>query len=244
MRSDEPAGRRSQQQAPEVVVVVDDDPHILEMLATTLRFAGYVVRTATTGREALASASADPPDAMVLDVVLPDLDGFDVVRTLRRGGHDVPVLFLTARTATEDLVTGLTLGGDDYITKPFAVAEVIARLQTVLRRTRGRQDDDGVLRVADLELDDEAHRVHRAGTPIELSPTEYKLLRYLLVNTGRVLSKAQILDHVWQYDFGGEAAVVEKFVSNLRRKVDAVDPPLIHTVRGFGYTIRSDSKGA
>jgi two-component system OmpR family response regulator len=171
--------------------------------------------------------------------MLPDIDGFEVARELRRHGHRAPVLFLTARDGTDDKVTGLMLGGDDYVTKPFSVAEVIARVHVLLRRSRDGAADDNVLSYADLSMDEDTHQVRRAGRLIELSPTEYKLLRYLLINAGRVVSKAQILDRVWQYDFGGDAAVVEKFVSNLRRKVDVVEPPLLETVRGFGYVLRT-----
>jgi two-component system OmpR family response regulator len=218
------------------VLVVDDDPHLAEMLVTTLRFAGFQVASAASAAEALRAAVRFRPQLAVMDVMLPDLDGFEVVRRLRSGGHSFPVVFLTARDGTEDKITGLTVGGDDYVTKPFSIGEVIARLHAVLRRTHG--GDETVLRCADLELDQDAHQVRRGGRPVELSPTEYRLLRYLLLNSGRVVSKAQILDHVWHYDFGGDAGVVEKFVSNLRRKVDAEPPPLLHTVRGFGYTLR------
>jgi two-component system OmpR family response regulator len=219
------------------VLVVDDDPHLAELLVTTLRFAGFQVAAAASGGAALRAADEFAPQIAVLDVLLPDLDGFEVVRRLRSGGHAFPVVFLTARDGVEDKITGLALGGDDYVTKPFSIGEVIARLHAVLRRTRGGADET-VLRCADLEMDQDAHRVRRGGQLIELSPTEYRLLRYLLVNAGRVVSKAQILDQVWQYDFGGDAGVVEKFVSNLRRKIDAESPPLLHTVRGFGYALR------
>ncbi len=174
---------------------------------------------------------------IVLDVMLPDLDGFEVCRRLRGDGVDTPVLFLTARDGTEDTVRGLTLGGDDYVTKPFSLEEIVARVQALLRRT-GRAAPSSKLALADLEMDDDAHVVRRAGVRIDLSATEYKLLRHLLGNAGRVLSRAQILDHVWEYDFGGSAGVVETYVSYLRKKVDRFDPPLIHTVRGVGYTLR------
>jgi two-component system OmpR family response regulator len=219
------------------VLVVDDDPYISELLAVTLRFAGFDPVEAATGAEALRLIDEVDPKVIVLDVMLPDTDGFELARTLRRRGRHVPVLFLTARDATEDKITGLTLGGDDYITKPFSIGEVLARLQAVLRRS-GPLPTTNVLACGDLEMDEDAHLVTRGGRPLELTPTEYRLLRYLLLNAGRVLSKAQILDHVWQYDFGGEGAVVEKFVSTLRRKVDADGPPLVHTVRGFGYALR------
>ncbi|MHB1740253.1 MAG: response regulator transcription factor [Actinomycetes bacterium] len=220
------------------VLVVDDEPHITEVLATTLRFAGFTVGVAARGREALRMVESEPPDILVLDVMLPDLDGFAVCRRLREQGRDVPVLFLTARDAVDQRVAGLTLGGDDYVTKPFAVGEVVARIQAILRRCGSATSDHVVLRVADLELDEDAHEVRRGGHPIALSPTEFRLLRYLMVNAGRVLSKARIVDQVWEYDFGGDYAVVEKFISQLRAKVDTSDQPLLHTVRSVGYLIR------
>jgi two-component system, OmpR family, response regulator len=220
------------------VLVVDDDQHISELLVTTLRFAGFVAVAASGGADALRQVRDFEPEVVVLDVMLPDLDGFDVTRRIRQHGHRCPVLFLTARDATDDKVTGLMLGGDDYVTKPFSVAEVIVRVHAVLRRARGAAAAENVLRYADLQMDEDAHQVRRAGRLVELSPTEYRLLRYLMLNAGRVVSKTQILERVWQYDFGGDAAVVEKFISNLRRKVDVVEPPLLQTVRGFGYTLR------
>jgi two-component system OmpR family response regulator len=219
------------------VLVVDDDEHISELLATTLGLAGFTVAWALSGSEALRQVQRFRPWILVLDVMLPDLDGFEIVRRLREDGERMPVLFLTARDGIDDKLTGLTLGGDDYVTKPFSVAEVVVRVHALLRRARNGTLDP-VLRFADLEMDEEAHEVRRAGRSVELSPTEYKLLRYLLVNARRVMSKGQILDHVWQYNFGGDSGVVEKFVSNLRRKIDIEDPPLIHTVRGFGYCLR------
>ena len=180
------------------------------------------------------------PDLIVLDVMLPDLDGFEVCRRLRTAGSSTPVLFLTARDGTDDKVRGLTLGGDDYLVKPFSLEELVARIDAVLRRS-GLARNDSLIQYADLELDDDAHRVLRAGHEVSLSPTEFNLLRYLLVNAGRVLSKAQILDHVWQYDFGGDGGVVETYIGYLRRKVDTVDPRLIHTVRGVGYVLRTAS---
>jgi len=219
------------------LLVVDDDPHLAELLVTTLRFAGFEVASAGSGAAALRSVAEFQPAIVILDVMLPDIDGFAVIRRLRQNGHRFPVLFLTARTGTEDKIAGLTLGGDDYVTKPFSIGEVIARLEALLRRSQDAEPGT-VLRYADLELDQEAHQVLRAGRPIELSPTEYRLLRYLLLNAGRVVSKAQILEQVWQYDFGGDAGVVEKFVSNLRRKIDADGAPLLQTVRGFGYSLR------
>ncbi|RYV51258.1 response regulator transcription factor [Pengzhenrongella frigida] len=233
------------------LVVVDDEPNIRELLATSLRFAGFEVHAAGDGATALRLVKQVDPDLVVLDVMLPDMDGFTVTRRLREKGHHVPVVFLTARDDTSDKVTGLTVGGDDYVTKPFSLEEVVARIRAVLRRTRPGEDpeDDATLRYADLELDDDGHEVRRAGRTIDLSPTEFKLLRYLMLNAGRVLSKTQILDHVWQYDWGGDANIVESYISYLRRKIDApqvgadgVEGPsplaLIHTKRGVGYVLR------
>ncbi|MDQ0863541.1 two-component system OmpR family response regulator [Arthrobacter globiformis] len=227
------------------LLVVDDEPNIRELLSTSLRFAGFEVVSAGNGREALAAVEAHAPDLAVLDVMLPDMDGFTVTRRLRAAGKHFPVLFLTAKDDTEDKVTGLTVGGDDYVTKPFSLDEVVARIRAVLRRTQPMLDDDeAVIRVDDLELDDDAHEVRRGGKVIELSPTEFKLLRYLMLNPNRVLSKAQILDHVWEYDFNGDASIVESYISYLRRKVD-IDPDapaLIQTKRGVGYVLRTAEK--
>ncbi|OFI39206.1 DNA-binding response regulator [Arthrobacter sp. SW1] len=226
------------------LLVVDDEPNIRELLSTSLRFAGFDVVAAANGREALAAVEQHSPDLVVLDVMLPDMDGFTVTRRLRAAGKHFPVLFLTAKDDTEDKVTGLTVGGDDYVTKPFSLDEVVARIRAVLRRTQPLEDDDAVIRVDDLELDDDAHEVRRGGTVIELSPTEFKLLRYLMLNPNRVLSKAQILDHVWEYDFNGDASIVESYISYLRRKVD-IDPDsaaLIQTKRGVGYVLRTAEK--
>ncbi|MGH8898476.1 MAG: response regulator transcription factor [Egibacteraceae bacterium] len=220
------------------LLVVEDDPNILELLSASLRFAGFEVRAAATGLEAVAVAREFLPDLVVLDVMLPDVDGFAIVRRLRAEGRELPVVFLTARDATEDKIAGLTLGGDDYVTKPFSLEEVVARIRAVLRRTSRIADDNGRLRVAELELDEDSHEVRRGGQLIDLSPTEFKLLRYLMLNAGRVVSRTQILDHVWNYDFNGESAIVESYISYLRRKVDVVEPRLIHTVRGFGYVLR------
>lgn len=219
------------------LLVVEDEPNILELLSGSLRFAGFDVETATNGGEAVQAAQRHRPDLIVLDVMLPDIDGFDVVRRLRSGGTRTPVVFLTARDAVEDRVKGLTLGGDDYVTKPFSIEELVARVRVVLRR-HGEDRSDHTLRLADLELDEDAHEVRRAGQSIDLTPTEFRLLRYLLVNQGRVLSRNQILDHVWDYDFGGDPSVLETYISYLRRKVDRFDPALIHTVRGVGYVMR------
>jgi len=230
-----PAGRVAEAR----LLVVDDEPNIVELLSMSLRFAGFEVASATTGSGAVALARTFRPDLVVLDVMLPDLDGFAVVRRLRGAGMAIPVLFLTARDATEDKVTGLTLGGDDYVTKPFSLNEVLARIRAVLRRARSVDAAEPArLLFADIELDDDTHEVWKAGSQVLLSPTEFKLLRYLMQNSGRVLSKAQILDHVWNYDFGGAANVVESYISYLRKKVDTTEPRLIHTLRGVGYTIR------
>jgi len=219
------------------VLVVDDEDNITFLLDAALRHFGFEVRVASDGRGALKEVEQFAPDVMLLDVMLPDLDGFEVVRRLRLDGVQVPVLFLTARDAVDDKVRGLTLGGDDYVTKPFSLEEVVARIQVLLRR-QGVGAASAKLALADLELDDDAHVVRRAGQVIDLSPTEYNLLRFLLVNAGRVLSRNQILDHVWQYDFGGHATVVETYISYLRKKIDRLGPPLIHTVRGVGYSMR------
>ncbi|MGO2004194.1 response regulator transcription factor [Arthrobacter rhombi] len=223
------------------LLVVDDEPNIRELLSTSLRFAGFDVTAAANGREALAAVEKELPDLAVLDVMLPDMDGFTITRKLRAAGRHFPVLFLTARDGTEDKVQGLTVGGDDYVTKPFSLDEVVARIRAVLRRTQPLDEDDAVIRVDDLELDDDAHEVRRAGEVVDLSPTEFKLLRYLMMNPNRVLSKAQILDHVWEYDFNGDASIVESYISYLRRKIDAREdwPAMIQTKRGVGYLLRS-----
>jgi two-component system OmpR family response regulator len=231
----------SSQATPEArLLVVDDEPNIRELLSASLRYAGFEVATAADGQQALALADSFRPDLLVLDVMMPGLDGFGVVRRLRQSGRHTPVLFLTARDAAEDKVSGLTLGGDDYVTKPFSLDEVLARIRAVLRRTAAapRPSEAPRLAFADIELDEESHEVLKDGTLISLSPTEFKLLRYLMANAGRVLSKAQILDHVWNYDFNGEANVVESYVSYLRRKIDTTEPRLLHTIRGVGYTLR------
>jgi two-component system OmpR family response regulator len=221
------------------LLVVDDEPNIRELLTTSLRFAGFEVVPAADGAEALKLAEQHRPDLVVLDVMMPDMDGFTVTRKLRERGRDMPVLFLTARDETGDKVTGLTVGGDDYVTKPFSLEEVVARIRAVLRRTGVAADaESGRMVFHDLEMDEDSHEVRRGGRLIELSPTEFKLLRYLMLNPNRVLSKAQILDHVWAYDFNGEAGIVESYISYLRRKVDDSDPPLIHTKRGVGYVLR------
>jgi two-component system, OmpR family, response regulator len=220
------------------VLVVDDEPSIVDAVATSLRYEGFTVDEAMTGRKALAQAQEDPPDLVILDVMLPDLDGLEVTRRLRADGLRVPVLFLTARDTLQDKLAGLTVGGDDYVTKPFALAEVIARVHAILRRTGYEPDDDGVLRFSDLELDESAHEVRRNGNVINLTATEFNLLRYFMLNPRHVLSKSQILDHVWHYDFGGDGNVVETYVSYLRKKLEKFGPPLINTIRLVGYTLR------
>ncbi|NGO10725.1 response regulator transcription factor [Streptomyces sp. HC44] len=223
------------------VLVVDDEPNILELLSAALRLSGFTVHAANCGAEALATARRVRPDIVILDVMLPDTDGFSLARNLRTVHDRLPVLFLTARGAVEDRIAGLTAGGDDYVTKPFSLEEVVLRLWAILRRTGSGADipqDDGTLRYADLVLDEDAHEVHRAGRLVQLSPTEFNLLRYLMVNAERVVSKPQILDRVWSYEFGGDGRIVESYISYLRRKIDSVQPPLIHTVRGIGYSLR------
>jgi two-component system OmpR family response regulator len=219
------------------LLLVDDEDNLRSMLDAALRHSGFDVHPVASGRAALDAVPTVKPDLIVLDVMLPDLDGFDVCKRLRTSGDRTPVLFLTARDGTEDKVRGLTLGGDDYLVKPFSLEELVARIAAVLRRA-GVEVDDGRLRCADLEMDDSAHRVTRGGVDVALSPTEYNLLRYLLLNKGRVVSKAQILDHVWDYDFGGDGGVVETYIGYLRRKLDNGDPRLIHTIRSVGYTLR------
>ena len=219
------------------LLLVDDEDNLRVMLQAALRHSGYDVESAATGRDALEAVAAVQPDLIVLDVMLPDLDGFEVCRRLRSEGRRTPVVFLTARDATEDKVRGLTLGGDDYLVKPFSLEELVARIDAVLRRL-GADTAGSVLNCGDLVLDVDAHRVTRGGVEISLSPTEFNLLRYLLANQGRVLSKAQILDHVWDYDFGGDGGVVETYIGYLRRKVDVSGPRMIHTIRGVGYTLR------
>ena len=222
------------------VLVVDDEKSISDLISTSLRFVGFDVRTAATGSEALTVAEEFKPQAVVLDVMLPDLDGFEVCRQLRSEGLNIGVLFLTAKDGMEDKVAGLTIGGDDYMTKPFSLEELVARLRALLRRIGVVEidTDDEKIRFADLELNEATHEVNRAGQLLEMSPTEFQLLRYLLINADRVVSKSQILDHVWQYDFRGDAGIVETYISYLRKKIDAFDPPLIHTVRGVGYRLR------
>jgi two-component system OmpR family response regulator len=218
------------------ILVVDDEPHITDLVSMALRYEGFEVETAATGRTALKAVEEFRPALVILDVMLPDLDGFTVAERLGTSRTRAPILFLTARDAVEDKVRGLTLGGDDYVTKPFSLEELVARVRALLRRA-GTADETGPITFADLELDDDMHEVRRAGAPVDLTATEFRLLRFLMQNAPRVLSKAQILDHVWQYDFGGDANIVETYVSYLRKKVDTLGPPLIQTVRGVGYRL-------
>jgi two-component system OmpR family response regulator len=220
------------------VLVVDDERSITDLVTLALRYEGFAVESAASARQARQAVLDHPPALIVLDVGLPDEDGFSLTQRLIAEGHRVPVIFLTARDATEEKVRGLTVGGDDYVTKPFSIEELVARIRAVLRRYQSGPSSTTRLKVADLELDEESHEVWRAGRPVELTRTEFRLLRYLLANARRVLSRSQILDHVWDYDFGGDAGVLETYISYLRRKVDFTDPPLIHTVRGVGYVLR------
>lgn len=223
------------------ILVVDDEESIIDVLRTTLRFVGFEVESAMTGHEAVTKATQFIPDVILLDVMLPDTDGFELYKRIQQSGRDVPVLFVTAKDAVEDRVGGLRLGADDYITKPFSLEEVVARVNAVLRRVRP-EADTAALQYEDLELNEDTHRVHRNGELIDLSPTEFRLLHYLMLNSEKVLSKSQILDYVWQYDFGGDGNVVETYISYLRKKIDKIDPPLIHTVRMVGYVLRKESK--
>ena len=220
------------------VLVVDDETSINELLATALRYEGFDVTIADSGTSALAAVAEQRPNLIVLDVMLPDFDGFEVARRLRRDGQDVPVLFLTARDTTEDKVRGLTIGGDDYVTKPFSLAELVARINVILRRTYG--DDGSAARIsyADLTLDEETREVWRGDTAIDLTATEYRLLHYLMINARKVLTRGQLLDHVWDYVFGGDARVLETYISYLRKKIDTGGPQLIQTQRGVGYSLR------
>jgi two-component system OmpR family response regulator len=220
------------------ILVVDDEDSITDLLATALRYERFDVEVAHTGRQAIRAVATFRPDLIVLDVMLPDWDGFEVTKRLAGQRERVPILFLTARDATADRVRGLTLGGDDYVTKPFSLEELIARIRSILRRTRESEDRSAKLVFADLEMDDDTHQVWRAGRSIDLTATEYNLLRFLLANAPRVLTKPQILDRVWNYDFGGDGNVVETYISYLRKKIDRVGPPLVHTVRGVGYCLR------
>ena len=223
------------------VLVVDDEPNIVELLTVSLKFQGFEVETANSGPAAIELAHSWKPDAYILDVMMPEMDGFELLSKLRAEGLDAPVLFLTAKDAVEDRIHGLTIGADDYVTKPFSLEEVITRLRVILRRGNVSEDsnEDTTLRYADLTLNDDTHEVTKAGAIVELSPTEFNLLRYLMLNAEVVVSKAKILDNVWHYDFGGDGNVVESYISYLRRKVDTGDVQLIHTVRGVGYVLRT-----
>ena len=221
------------------VLVVDDEANIADVIAMALRFQGFTVETAGTGAQALAAVGAFRPHLMVLDVMLPDMEGFDVAERLGAQRADVPIIFLTARDATEDKIRGLTTGGDDYVTKPFSLEELVARIRSILRRSGLAEPESSRLVFEDLELDEDTREVSRAGAPVELTATEYRLLRYLMLNPRRVLTRAQLLEHVWDYDFGGDARVLETYVSYLRKKLDAHGPSLIQTVRGVGYALRA-----
>jgi two-component system OmpR family response regulator len=220
------------------VLVVDDEPNIVDVISMALRFEGFEVESAGNGAEAIAAVATSRPSVIVLDVMLPDIDGFEVARRLAGARTGVPIIFLTARDATEDVVRGLTVGGDDYMTKPFSLEELVARIRSVLRRSGHGSEESSRLAFADLELDEDTREVARGGRPIELTATEFRLLRYLMLNPRRVLTRSQLLDHVWQYDFGGDARVLETYISYLRKKVDVEQPRLIHTVRGVGYALR------
>lgn len=232
------------------IVVVDDEPAIRDLLATSLKFSGFAVEMAATGSQAIETIEKIKPDLIVLDVMLPDIDGFTVTRRIRQEGINAPILFLTARDDSQDKIMGLSVGGDDYVTKPFSLEEVVARIRAILRRTKEDETETPVIRVADLEINTDSHDVTRGGQLIDLSPTQYKLLRYLMENKGRVVSKSQILNRVWEYDWGGDAAIVETYISSLRKKIDGIKitgsdgkkhsaEPLIQTKRGIGYVIRS-----
>jgi two-component system OmpR family response regulator len=224
------------------VLVVDDEANITDLVAMALRYEGFEVDVAATGRAAVEAARSKPSNLMILDVMLPDIDGFEVARELSLSGHRVPILFLTARDATEDKVRGLTIGGDDYVTKPFSLEELVARVHAILRRSAGGPDTNR-LEFADLVMDLDTQEVWRKDQSIELTATEYRLLRYLMLNPRRVLTRSQLLDHVWDYDFGGDARVLETYISYLRKKIDFVEPHLIHTVRGTGYSLRLPPQG-
>ncbi len=226
------------------VLIVDDEPNIRDLLSTSLRFAGFSVHAVANGADAVHAAEKGEPDIILLDVMLPDMNGFSVTKKLRSMGINAPVLFLTARDETEDKITGLTVGGDDYMTKPFSLDEIVARIHAILRRTKAAEVEESVLEVGEIKINQDAHDVFVNGTLVDLSPTEYKLLRFLMSNPNRVLTKAQILDHVWEYDFNGEMGIVESYVSYLRKKLDPLTTePLIQTKRGVGYMYKSVKNG-
>lgn len=221
------------------ILIVDDEPNIRDLLSTSLRFAGFAIRAVGSGAAAISAVLEEEPDLMILDVMLPDMNGFSVTKRLRESGFTAPILFLTAKDDTQDKVTGLTVGGDDYVTKPFSLDEIVARIRAILRRTM-EVEEDAVITAGEITMDQDTHEVTANGTPVELSPTEFKLLRFLLLNPNRVLSKAQILDHVWEYDFNGDAGIEESYISYLRRKLDPLTTePLIQTKRGFGYLLKT-----
>src|ERR1700712_4010347 len=221
------------------ILIVDDEPNIRDLLTTSLRFAGFAVRAVGNGAQAISAVLEEEPDLIILDVMLPDMNGFGVTKRLRSSGYTSPILFLTAKDDTEDKITGLTVGGDDYVTKPFSLDEIVARIKAILRRTM-QDEEDAIIRAGELTMDQDTHEVTIGSEQIELSPTEFKLLRYLMLNPNRVLSKAQILDHVWEYDFNGDAGIVESYISYLRRKLDQYsEEPIIQTKRGFGYMLRA-----
>jgi two-component system OmpR family response regulator len=221
------------------ILVVDDEPNIVDVVSMALRFQGFTVESAGTGAGAIAAVASFRPHLIVLDVMLPDMEGFDVAQRLGAQRARVPIIFLTARDATDDKIRGLTLGGDDYVTKPFSLEELVARIRSILRRSGLAEPESSRLTFEDIELDEDAHEVTRAGELVDLTATEYRLLRYLMLNPRRVLTRAQLLEHVWEYDFGGDARVLETYVSYLRKKLDIHGPPLIHTVRGVGYALRA-----
>jgi len=220
------------------ILVVDDEPNIVDVVSMALRFQGFDVESAGTGTDALGAVASFKPHLIVLDVMLPDMEGFDVAQRLGAQRARVPIIFLTARDATDDKIRGLTLGGDDYVTKPFSLEELVARIRSILRRSGLAEPESSRLTFEDIELDEDAHEVTRSGKNVELTATEYRLLRYLMLNPRRVLTRSQLLEHVWEYDFGGDARVLETYVSYLRKKLDVHGPPLIHTVRGVGYALR------
>ena len=223
------------------VLIVDDEPNIRDLLATSLRFAGFDIQTAANGTAAVAAVTESEPDIILLDVMLPDMNGFSVTKKLRSAGIQAPILFLTARDEVEDKITGLTVGGDDYLTKPFSLDEVVARIQAILRRTKSAEAEPAILDAGPVVINQDAHEVSVEGTLVDLSPTEYKLLRFLILNADRVLTKAQILDHVWEYDFNGDMGIVESYVSYLRKKIDPISSrPLIQTKRGVGYIYKKN----
>src|SRR3954467_10111480 len=226
------------------VLVVDDEPNIVDVISMALRYQGFSVESAANGRDALAGVADLRPHLMLLDIMLPDMEGFDVAKRLGAERARLPIIFLTARDSTEDKVRGLTMGGDDYVTKPFSLGELVARIRMILRRAGLAEPDSSRLVFEDVELDEETREVSRAGQPVHLTATEYRLLRFLMLNPRRVLTRAQILEHVWEYDFGGDARVLETYISYLRKKLDGAGPPLIHTARGVGYALRAPARVA